>query len=314
MERGILLIPGLIILLFSGEFLVRSSVAFSRHLRISSLVVGLVVVSFGTSAPELFVSLNAALSGHPDISLGNVIGSNISNISIVLALTVIVMPYMVNTSELFRNWAIMMGASILLFIFLYTGHEITRLEGITFLMILVAFILHSVINSRQELRNDNSEHPRPQFSLPVSILIILLSSAGLAFGADLLVKGATAIARVWGVSERVISVSVIALGTSLPELVTSAVAALRKQREISIGNIIGSNIFNILAILGVTSAIRKISISSFTKFSADIIWMIAISVLLFLLILPMKGSRLGRWKGFVLASPYFVYIYLLYFH
>ncbi|HUS85843.1 MAG TPA: calcium/sodium antiporter [Bacteroidales bacterium] len=314
MEKGILLIPGLIILLFCGEYLVRSSVAFASHMRISSLVVGLVVVSFGTSAPELFVSLDAAISGHPDISLGNVIGSNISNISIVLALTVIVMPYVVNTSELFKNWAIMVGVSILLFIFLYTGHEISRLEGIALLIILVAFILLSVISSRRELRKDNAVHLQPRFSLPVSILIILVSSAGLAFGADLLVKGATAVARLWGVSERVISVSVIALGTSLPELATSAVAALRKQREISIGNIIGSNIFNILAILGITSAVRKISVSSFAKFSTDIIWMIAVSVLLFLLILPMKGSRLGRWKGFVLASVYFVYIYILFFH
>ncbi len=307
-----LLIAGLVLLLFSGEFLIRSSVSFAAHLKISSLVVGLVVVSFGTSAPELFVSILASAGGHPDISLGNIVGSNISNIGIVLGITVMIAPFFVDTRSVIRNWAFMTASSLLILVFVLTGDGLGRFEGLILLTMIILFVWFSITRSRKLVRKSNDKPAEPAFPMSTTLLLLLVSSAGLAIGAEFLVKGATGIARELGISDRVISVSVIAIGTSLPELVTSVMAAIRKQKEISIGNIIGSNIFNLLAILGVSSVINPIRVTEQAKFTGDMIWMTAISVLLMLLMLPVKGSSLGRWKGLILTTFYFVYIYLLF--
>jgi cation:H+ antiporter len=312
MEQYLNLIVGLVLLLTGGEFLVRGGVSLAGHFKISALVVGVTVVSFGTSAPELVVSLNATLSGHPDISLGNVIGSNISNIGLVLALTVIITPYFVNTRMVFRDWAVMTTISLLFILFLYTGQQLIRVEGIVMLAILILFVGWVIQHSRKELKKGIGNSPKIKYTVAVSLLMIILSSIALVIGADFLVKGASSIAREFNVSERVISVSVIALGTSLPELATSAVAAARKQNEISIGNIIGSNIFNILAILGITSTIKTIKVVDSQVLSFDIWYMLGISVLLFLLILPIKGSYLKRWKGVVLLLAYILFLFFVY--
>jgi cation:H+ antiporter len=306
------LFAGLIILIVGGEFLVRGGVSLAGHLRISTLVVGVTVVSFGTSAPELVVSLDAAVSGHPDISLGNVIGSNISNISLVLAITILITPYFVYTRSVLRDWSMMIGVTILFIAFLLTGERLSRIEGLIMVILLVSFVWNSIQRSRNTIKNGNISYPVPGYSLSVAITIILVSSASLVLGADLLVKGASQIAKNFGISERVISVSVIALGTSLPELATSAMAAARKQNEISIGNIIGSNIFNLLAILGLTSSIKAIEVEDRRVITTDIWWMLAISIVLFLLILPLKGSKLTRFKGLILGLFYVCYIYMVF--
>ena len=312
MDQYLLLISGLALLLIGGEFLVRGGVSLAGHLKISALVVGVTVVSFGTSAPELVVSLDAALSGHPDISLGNVIGSNISNIGLVLALTVLITPYFVNTRIVFRDWLVMMLISGLLILFLNTGKRLSNPEGLIMVLLLVLFVGWIIRHSRRQLRRGNGSPPQVRYSVFASIVIIILSSIALIAGADLLVRGASEIAREYGVSERVISVSVIALGTSLPELATSAMAAARNQNDISIGNIIGSNIFNILAILGITSSIKAVQVVSVEVLSFDLWYMLAISALLMLLILPLRGSRLSRWKGVVLITSYLLFIYFVY--
>lgn len=306
------LLAGLVILIAGGEFLVRGGVSLAGHLKISTMVVGVTVVSFGTSAPELVVSLDAALSGHPDISLGNVIGSNISNIALVLAITILITPFFVNTRSVVKDWLMMTGVTILFISFLLTGARLSRTEGIILFMILVTFVWHSLRRSRNEIKNGGAEHPVPRYKLPVAIIIVLVASAGLVVGADLLVKGASGIAMNFGISERVISVSVIALGTSLPELATSVVAAARKENEISLGNIIGSNIFNLLAILGLTSTFKSIDVQDRGVLTTDIWWMLGISVLLFFLILPLKGSKLTRFKGVILVSIYLGYIYMVF--
>lgn len=312
MQQSLYLIAGLILLLAGGEFLVRGGVSLAGHFKISALVVGVTVVSFGTSAPELVVSLDAAISGHPDISLGNVIGSNISNIGLVLALTVIITPYFVNTRALVRDWAFMLAVSLILIVFLYTGRQLSRPEGIIMVILLILFIYVVLKHSRKELRKGNGMPPKIRYSVLISVLLILVSSLALIIGADFLVKGASEIARNLNVSERVISVSVIALGTSLPELATSAVAAARKQNEISIGNIIGSNIFNILAILGITSSIAPITIQDTGVLTFDLWYMLALSILLMLLILPVKGSMLSRWKGLILVMSYILFLFFIY--
>lgn len=308
----IYLLAGLAILIVGGEFLVRGAVSLAGHLRISTMVVGVTVVSFGTSAPELVVSLNAALSGHPDISLGNVIGSNISNITLVLALAVIIAPYLVATRTVLKDWLIMIGATLLFILFLSTGERLVRIEGLVMVSLLVIFIWNSVQVSRRENKNNNKQFPQPRYGVLLAVVVIVLSSGVLVAGAELLVRGASGIAESFGVSERVISVSVIALGTSLPELATSVMASIRKENEISLGNIIGSNIFNLLGILGITASIADINVSDRAVLTSDIWWMLGASLLLMVLILPLKGSRLTRGKGVGLLLVYLVYIYLVF--
>lgn len=306
------LLAGLIVLIGGGEFLVRGAVSLAGHFRISTMVVGVTVVSFGTSAPELVVSLDAALSGHPDISLGNVIGSNISNITLVLALAVIIAPYLVATRAVFKDWLIMIGATILFMVFLSTGERLVRIEGLIMVFFLVLFVWNSVQVSRKESISGNVQFPEPRYGKIPAGIIIVISSGALVAGAELLVRGASGIAESFGISERVISVSIIALGTSLPELATSAVAAIRKQNEISLGNIIGSNIFNLLAILGITSSIATINVDDRAVLTSDIWWMLGVSLLLMLLILPLRGSKLTRGKGVLLIMVYLTYIYLVF--
>lgn len=307
----LMLLGGLALLLVSGEFLVRGGVSLAGHFRISTLVVGVTIVSFGTSAPELVVSLDAAISGHPDISVGNVIGSNISNIGLVLSLTVIITPYFVKTRTVLMDWITMISVTIILFLMML-DLKLSRFEGIILVLLLISFIFLSIRKSRNQVKHGKATYPMVKYTLPVALVIVVVSCAGLVLGADLLVKGASQIARLLGVSERVISVSVIALGTSLPELATSAVAAARKENDISIGNILGSNIFNILAILGTTATVKPFKVTD-PDFTFDMFWVLGISFLIFVLILPLKGSVLSRWKGAVLALIYFTYIYLVFF-
>ncbi len=303
------LILGFIVLLISGDLLVKSGVALSSHLKISTLVIGVTVVSLGTSAPELVVSIGAALKNHPDIATGNVIGSNISNIALVLGLTAIIIRIPVGKSSVSFDWPFMMFASLLFWVFVLNG-KLSFIEGFIFLTLLFIFIFWSVRKSRTELSRLGHDFVKARYSLPVSLLLLIASAVGLYFGATWLVDGAESIALRLGVTERVISVTVIAFGTSVPELATSVMAAVKKQLDISIGNIIGSNIFNILGILGVTSMIKTIPVSFEMRF--DIYWMIAVSILLLLFMLPYGKAMLNRWKGVALLFVYIFYIFFVF--
>jgi cation:H+ antiporter len=296
--------------LYSGDLLVKGGVALASHFKISTLVVGVTVVSFGTSAPELFVSLDAALSGSPDISIGNVVGSNISNIALVLGFTAILLPLPVRSNSIKYDWPVMMGASILFYVFALNG-KLQTIEGIVFIILLISFMVWTIWNSRRENRNLSEEPKTAKYSIPISVLLIAASSVGLYFGANLLVGSAKSIAIDFGVSERVVGLTIVAFGTSVPELATSAVAAYKKETDISIGNIIGSNIFNLFGVLGVTSIIKNISVSQ-EIISFDALFMLAVSLLLFLLILPLKKGKLHRWKGVLLLSSYLFYVYLVF--
>src|SRR6056297_363243 len=302
------LLIGLFLLIFSGDFLVRGSVSLAAHFKVSKLVIGVVIVSLGTSAPELVVSLDAALKGHPDISIGNVIGSNIANIALILGLSALVSSIKVQKKGIHFDWVVMMVASLLL-LFFSLNHKLQFFEGLIMVFLLIFYIIWSIIKSRKEKLASLETPPKPQYKLWLSLLFVLISTAGLIYGAEFLVRGASAIAIKMGVDERVISVSVIALGTSLPELATSVAAAARKEMDVFIGNIIGSNIFNILAILGLTSVITTIDINPMVlKF--DIIWMLALALLLFVFLLPLQKGIISRWKGMILLTIYVAYIYL----
>lgn len=306
----LLLFAGLALLFVSGKFLVDSSVAISRRLRIPRMVIGLTVVAFGTSAPELLVSLQAAFSGFPEIVMGNVVGSNISNILLVLAITALIFPIPVPKSSVKRDWPIMMAVSVLLYIFAMNGW-ISRLEGIIFVSLLGLYILLSVIRSRGAKRMVEQEDDQGHMKWWVAGIIFLVSVAGLAFGADLLVENAAQVAEKLGMSKRVVSITMVAVGTSIPEVATSVIAALKKETDISVGNIIGSNIMNILSVLGFTSLVSPISVSSEIA-GFDIPWMLGISLLFLLLMLPASRSRITRWEGVFMIVIYLVYIYFLF--
>lgn len=303
------LLAGLTLLLAGGHFLVSGGVSLARHFNISTLVVGITVIAFGTSAPELIVSLKANFQDHPDITVGNVIGSNIANIALVLSLTAIVFPIVLQKKSILKDWFAMMG-TFAVFVLFSANDTIQWWEGAILVGFLAYYVWSSVSNSR---KNDEDSTEAPDYSLWISILIVVGAIAGLSFGADLLVQGAAEIARSFGVSERVISVSLIAFGTSVPELATSLAAAFKRELDISVGNIIGSNIFNILAVVGITASAKAITIPEFFQtYRVDFLAMFGFSILLLLSILPINRGKIDRWKGGVLFLGYIGYIYLIF--
>ena len=305
----LLLLTGILLLFVSGKYLVESSVAISRLLRIPRMIIGLTVVAFGTSAPELLVSLKAAISGFPEIAMGNVVGSNISNILLVLAITAIIFPIPVPPASVKRDWPIMMFVSLLLFVFTLNGW-LTRLEGMVFVLLLLVYIGYAVIRARGMSKTEEDHKEQDSMRWWAAGLIFLVSCIGLAFGASLLVDNAAVIAEDLGMSKRVISITMVAVGTSIPEVATSVIAALKKETDISVGNIIGSNIMNILSVLGVTSIIGPIKVDAeIARF--DIPWMLATSVLLLMLMLPAARSRITRWEGILMILIYLLYIYMI---
>jgi len=306
------LIGGLLILLAGGEFLVRSSVKLALHLNISSIVIGLTVVSFGTSFPELVVSVNAALDGHPDISLGNVVGSNIANLGLVLGLTAVLFPISVQPSSVVLHWPLMLLSTLLLILFSWD----LMIEMWEALILVGCLIAYNILVIKVSGGNDVEEIEELEtgieksYSGVIRTLIILLGSiALLIFGADLLVEGAVVVARSFRFEERIIAISVIAFGTSAPELATSLIAVYKKETSIGIGNLIGSNIFNILAILGITGIMHPIQVNS-EILSFDLWWVLGIP----LLITPFLLSRMkvSRMEGGVLVGMYFLYMYLIF--
>lgn len=306
-----LLIIGLATLIVGGEFLVRGAVGIAQKLKLSSLVIGMTVVSFGTSAPELIVSLKAALAGNPDIAMGNVIGSNIANIALVLGITVLIFPLPVDRNTKIIDWPMMFLASVLFVLFSLNG-TIARWEGMVLFGILIAFITFLIRNSRKKsskLMEESEEFVIPNARATIkSIGFLLIGLIGLYFGADWLLTGAVDIARALGMEERIIGITIIAFGTSVPELVASGVAAYHKETDISIGNLIGSNIFNIMAVIGLTVLVKPIEVSEKTL-SVDMVWMLAIALAL----LPMLllGKKITRFKGLLLIGSYVAYIAIL---
>jgi cation:H+ antiporter len=305
----IYLAAGLAILVICGNWLVTGSVQIARHFKISTFVVGLTIVAFGTSAPEMFISIGAALNNAHDIALGNVMGSNIANIGCILAIVVIISPINIRNKSIGIDFLIMFFVTVLLFIFGYNG-VISLLEGLCFVFILIAYTVWSVIKSRKN--NDTKKIEAATMKPILAVLLILAAIVGLYFSSGWFVKGAREIALQWGVSERVIAISIVAVGTSMPELISSLIAAFRKETDLSIGNIIGSNFFNITGVLGVTAIIKPITVSDHSLFITDMIWVLGISIVLLLVMLPLSKGKINRWEGCVLLLLFSVYMFLLY--
>ncbi len=306
------LLAGFILLFFGGDWLVDGGVALARRFRISPLVIGMTIVAFGTSAPELLVSLISAIKGSAGIAIGNVVGSNIANIGLILGLTALIYPIETDNSKVIRHGSIMIAASLLLMVFaLKSG--ITRIEGLILFAGLILFTTISVRKGRtQPQEADIDSQEGKNMTVLAAIGLIVLSCAMLAFGADILVDGATTIASAIGVSDKVIGLTIVALGTSLPELAASVAAAIKKEMDISIGNIIGSNIFNILCVLGVSTSIKPISLE-FRDYANDFIWMLGFSVFIIIFTtMRKKKGRLGRTAGILFLLAYAIYAWSLF--
>ncbi|RED47274.1 cation:H+ antiporter [Winogradskyella eximia] len=308
-----LVLIGLALLVVGGDFLVRASVGLSFKLKLSKLVIGMTVVSFATSAPELLVSLQAALEGVSDIALGNVIGSNIANIGLVLGITAIISPLAVDKDFYKLNWPMMMLSSFVLYYFLWNDNVLTAIEGLILFVSLIVFLVVLIRSSRKSIKA-NIEEVDDALAVVSNFKIVmwlLIGAAGLYFGSLWLVDGAKQLATAVGISDYAISVTVIAIGTSVPELAASVIAALKKEKALSLGNLIGSNIFNIASVLGLTAIIKPIAVNPETPeiLSTNIWWMIAFAAILIPLILIPKRLEIGRLKGMLLFGGYLVFIY-----
>lgn len=302
------LILGFLILILGGNWLLKSAVALSLKLSIPKIIIGMTVVSLATSAPELIVSLTAAVKGSTDLSLSNVIGSNIANLGLVLGITLLLGNMEIKKSFYKTDWPMMMMASVLLFFFIGNDDQLNQTEGfvlfgllITFLVYLLRFQKTAVVD---EFPDDDEELP-----LFKTVLYFAIGSIGLWSGSELLVRGAISIAQEIGVSERIIGITIVSLGTSIPELAASIIAFLKKEKAISLGNLIGSNIFNILAVLGLTAIITPVKLVDQKLMSNDIYWMLGIAFLVLPLVFLPKGSRLNYKDGIVLLISYIIFIF-----
>ena len=298
----VMFLAGLLLLIAGGEGLVRGASGIARHFRISPMVIGLTIVGFGTSAPELLVSLEAALTGQPGLAIGNVVGSNIANILLILGISAVMAPLVIPIRKMYRDFGFMLAAMALMWIMLLDG-MIGRLDGAILFMGLIGFLEMAFFSGEVEPIDD-----MPLPSMPLAWAMTLGGLVGLVLGVGLLVDSASTIARSFGVSEAVIGLSIVAIGTSLPELTTSIIAALRKETEIAVGNVVGSNVFNVFGILGTTALITPIPAEP--RFAqVDMVWMAAATALLVLAAL--KLGTLPRWLGLGFLTLYAAYLAMM---
>ncbi|MEN8818172.1 MAG: calcium/sodium antiporter [Polaribacter sp.] len=302
------IIAGLVLLILGGNWLLKAAVALSLKLNIPKIVIGMTVVSFATSAPELIVSLKAALNGAPDLALGNVIGSNIANLGFVLGITLLFGAMEIQKSFYKTDWPVMMLASVLLYFFLAGDQVIVRYEGIILFSLLVLFLVYLLRFQKDTLEEDLPED-EDALSLFYMLFYLVIGGVGLWAGSELLVKGAKAMAEDFGVSQRIIAVTVVSVGTSIPELSASIIAVIKKEKAISLGNLIGSNIFNILAVLGITSIVTPVAVLDLGLLSNDIFWMLGISFLTLPFVFLPKRFQLNWKHGIVLLVLYGAFIY-----
>jgi cation:H+ antiporter len=307
----VLLLAGFAALIVGGDLLVRGAVAIARRLNVSPMVIGLTLVGFGTSTPELVTSVQAALVGSPGIAIGNVVGSNITNILLILGVAAMIQPLSISSAALYRDGSVMVGATLLCLLVVLTG-TLDRTIGAGFLGLLALYLSMAVWWERRandaaaqmyEGEADLLPESRRKALWDVGLLIAGLGLTVL--GAKLLVTGAIAIAADLGMSEAVIGLTIVAIGTSMPELITSIIAARKGQADVAVGNVIGSNIFNILGILGVTSVVLPLDIpEQIVRFD---VW-VMLGATGLLLLLARTGWRIGRWEGCALFAAYVSYV------
>tara|TARA_B100000780_G_scaffold95902_1_gene66865 strand:- start:1919 stop:2857 length:939 start_codon:yes stop_codon:yes gene_type:complete len=305
-----LLIFGLTILIIGGNLLLKAAVSISLRFGIPKLLIGMTVVSLATSAPELIVSIKSALKGSPDLAISNVLGSNIANLGLVLGITILFSPMNISKSVYKKEWPIMMFSAIYFLIVILDG-VITKLEGgilICFLVMTISALIKLRDKSEVELGNDNKD------SFFKSLLILFFGGLFLYFGSEWFIDGAIMLANSFGISERIIGITVVSVGTSIPELVTSLVAVINKEKSISLGNLLGSNIFNVFAVLGITSIVTPLVVLDQNIINYDIYVMLFFAAIILPLIFFPKRLVLGRKEGIILLLFYSIYISQLFFN
>ena len=299
-----LIIVGFILLMFGAEYMVKGAVAIASKLNIPTIIVGLTIVAFGTSTPEFVVSIKSALNGSAGLSIGNVVGSNIANILLILGLTAIISPIKCRRRIFLRDYKFLFIASLMFSLFALTGNFV-RWHGITFLVLLVYFVYYNYQNSKKDSISEDEVSPLVDKSWLYVTSLTIGGLLGIIYGADILILGAVKMARILGVSEEIIGVTIIAVGTSLPELATTLLATVRGQAGVALGNVVGSNIWNIVFIIGATSTITDVNIPK--QFLIYDIWMMVLATLI-LYPAMMSKARLTRKEGGLFLIVYIFYI------
>ena len=309
----VLLILSIVILYVSGEIIIKSSVFIANALRIPTLIIGLTVVSFATSLPEIFVSIEALLEGSSNIALGNVFGSNIANLSLVMAILAILNNLNISKQTFKIDYPFLLIISFSLGFVMFFSLSINFWIGTLFLIILIFYLIYIIrtghnIESLEINKSKYVKSYKNKFQIIKNITLLLFGVFALKLGADMLVKNTIDIASYFGISDRVIAVTIVAFGTSVPELVTSIVASYKKQQGLAIGNLIGSNIFNILAVIGVSSVIKEIKITDKEIIYYDYLYMLFVTFLLGLFIYISRNKIISKHHGYFLLSAYIIYI------
>ena len=288
--------------------LTKSSVEISLKLSIPKIIIGMTVVSFATSAPELIVSLNATLDGLPNFAIGNVLGSNIANIGLVLGIITIIYPITLKQRFYNTDFPLLMISTGLFYYIIYTGNQISRFEGFILVIAIISILLYLFLFQRNNSNEFAEDINNKDVSIYRSFLYIIFSGSLLWLGSETLIKSAVSVANKFEISERIISITMVAIGTSIPELAASIVASLKRQNDLSIGNLIGSNIFNLLVVIGITSSIMPINgIEESTIFN-DMLWVILFSAIILPLAYIGKKNILTRKKGIILLVLYLIFI------
>ena len=299
---------GVILLSQGGDLLTKSSVDISFKLSIPKIIIGMTVVSFATSAPELIVSLNATLDGLPNFAIGNVLGSNIANIGLVLGIITIIYPISLKQRFYNTDFPLLIISTVLFYYVIYTENQISRVEGIILVIAITIILFYLFFFQKNDQSDFSEELDKDKISIFKSFLYILFSGSLLWLGSETLIKSSISVANKLEISERIISITMVAIGTSVPELAASIVASLKKQNDLSIGNLIGSNIFNLLVVIGITSSIIPINGIDKSIINNDMLWVVLFSVIIFPLAYLGKRNVLTRKKGIILLALYLIFI------
>ena len=288
--------------------LTKSSVDISFKLSIPKIIIGMTVVSFATSAPELIVSLNATLDGLPNFAIGNVLGSNIANIGLVLGIITIIYPISLKQRFYNTDFPLLIMSTFLFYYVIYTESQISRVEGIILVIAITLILFYLFFYQKNDQSEFSEKLDKDKISIFKSFLYILFSGSLLWLGSETLIKSSVSVANKLEISERIISITMVAIGTSVPELAASIVASLKKQNDLSIGNLIGSNIFNLLVVIGITSSIIPINGIDKSIINNDMLWVVLFSVIIFPLAYLGKRNVLTRKKGIILLALYLIFI------
>ena len=299
---------GIILLSHGGDVLTKSSVDLSLKFSVPKIIIGMTVVSFATSAPELIVSLNATLNGFSNFAIGNVIGSNIANIGLVLGIITIIYPINLQQRFYTSDFPILMLSTFLFYLLLVTGNKISRGEGIILLVLITLILAYLFLYQKKSISEFSDVGDTSKIYIPESIFYVLFSGLLLWLGSETLIKSAISVANKYEISERVISVTMVAIGTSIPELAASVVASIKKQNDLSIGNLIGSNIFNLLVVIGITSTVLPIEQIDSKIIYNDMLWVILFSAIILPLAYLKRRNILTRKKGIILLTLYLIFI------